>query len=89
MILTLAQMVIVAAKIDNILQISWQVVLLPVLGFFLFLVSAIVFLSIYMVLLYKYYYATFDQKQVTLVYLISGLTGLTGFLIIPLSSTYL
>lgn len=85
----LGELIILALKSDEFLEITWKQSLIALIPFFVFLGSAFFFILIYTILLKLYYFETYSMKKLSLLFLILNLACFTLMLSIPLSRLFL
>lgn len=88
-LILLAQITLVAAKADGLIQIDWKVVMIPLLLIALLSSLAFVLLLIYSVILKYSYSETFSTKKYSLIFLVSSLLGINCLNLVILGWIYL
>lgn len=89
LVIFLAQITLIAAKADGWLEVSWQVVLIPLLPFSFLTLATFIFLMVYTYMLYKHYPHAYANKRYTLIFMVSSVLGLCTLQFVVLGWVYL
>ena len=76
----LVQLSLISAKFDNLVEMSWKQILILLLPISLISLSALIFLSLYSLMLKRYYSETFLIKKYTLMFLTVNFLGICAIL---------